>query len=154
METLDRSVHDNFFNAVHFSFKPQLKSGGNPAHDRMPVKLRLSEKVSWLSQERSDAEQRLTAKFLVSWSFALFKDLKSFGQGNANTKDQLLKMRALHPNIIVPEESWNEQIESVRAAQGGKIAFCVYPSAHAYTFCDTVAAVAEKKTCWNGPGKN
>jgi hypothetical protein len=24
METLDRSVHDNFFNAVPFSFKPQL----------------------------------------------------------------------------------------------------------------------------------
>ena len=121
----------------------------------MPVKLRLSEKVSWLSQDCSDAEQRLTAKFLVSWSFALFKDLKSFGRGNANTKDQLLKIRAHRPNILVPEESWNEQIESVMAAQGGKIVFCVHPSAHANTFCDTVAAVAEhKKTCWNGPGKN
>jgi hypothetical protein len=56
METLDRSVHDRFFNAVPFSIKPQLKSGRNPAHDRMPVKLRLSEKVSWLSQERSDGD--------------------------------------------------------------------------------------------------
>ena len=36
METMERSVHDNFFNAVPFSFKPQLKSVGNPAHDRMP----------------------------------------------------------------------------------------------------------------------
>ena len=77
METLDRSVHDNFFNAVSFSLKPQLKSGGNPAHDRMPVKLRLSEKVNWLSQERLDADQRLTAKFLVNWSFAMLKDLKA-----------------------------------------------------------------------------
>jgi hypothetical protein len=60
--------YDNyfFFHAVPFSFKPQLKSGGNPAHDRMPVKLRLSEKVNWLSPERSDADQRLTVKFLVN----------------------------------------------------------------------------------------
>jgi hypothetical protein len=57
METFDSSVHDNFFNAVPFSFKPQRKSRRNPAHDRMPVKLRLSEKVNWLSPERSDADQ-------------------------------------------------------------------------------------------------
>jgi hypothetical protein len=30
METLDCSVHDNFFNAVPFSFKPQLRVGENP----------------------------------------------------------------------------------------------------------------------------
>jgi hypothetical protein len=94
METLARSVHDNFFNEVPFSFKPQLKSGGNSAHDKMPVKLRLSEKVNWLSRERSDADQRLTDKFLVNWSFAILKDLKAHGQGSTNTKDQLLKMRA------------------------------------------------------------
>jgi hypothetical protein len=145
METLDRSVHDNFFNAVPFSFKPQIKSGGNPAHDRMPVKLRLSEKVNWLSPERSDADQRLTAKFLVTLTYAMLKYLKAFGRGSANTKDQLLKMRALHPNILAPEKSWDEQIEAVRAAQGGKLAFCVHPSAHAYTLCDTVPAVAEHK---------
>ena len=144
-----------FFNAVPFSFRPQLKSGGNPAHDRMPVRLRLSEKVSWLSKECSDGDQRLTVKFLLAWSFAMFKDLKSFGRGNANTNDQLLKMRALHPNILVPEGSWNDQVEQVRAAQGCKIAFCIHPSNHADTFCDTVAAVAEHKTaCWTGPGKN
>jgi hypothetical protein len=113
METLDCSVHDRFFNAVPFSFKPQLESGGNRAHDRMPVKLRLFEKSSWLSQERSDGDQRLTVKFLLAWSFAMFKDLKPFGRGNANTKDQLLKMRALHPNILVPEGSWNDQVETV-----------------------------------------
>ena len=85
----------------------------------------------------------------------MFENLKPFRRGNANTKDQLSKMRALHPNILVPEGSWNDQIESVRGAQGCKIAFCVYPSAHTDTFCDTVAAVAEhKKTCWKGPGKN
>ena len=31
METLERSVHDNYFNAVPYSFRSQLKSGGNPA---------------------------------------------------------------------------------------------------------------------------
>jgi hypothetical protein len=74
----------------------------------MPVKLRLSEKVSWLSPDRSDADQRLTAKFLVTWTFAMLKDLNAFGQGSANTRDQLLKMRDLHPNIL--ERSWDEQI--------------------------------------------
>jgi hypothetical protein len=85
METMERSVHDNFFNAVPFSFKPQLKSGGNPAHDRMPVKLRLSEKVNWLSPERSDADQRLTVKFLGNWCFAMLNDLKAHGRGSTNT---------------------------------------------------------------------
>ena len=155
METMERSVHDNFFNVVPFSFKPQLKSGGNPAHDRMSVKPRLSEKVNWLSPECLDADQRLTAKFLVNWSFAMLKDLKAHGQGSTNTKDQLLKMRAFHSNILAHERSWDEQIETVRLAQGGKLAFCVHPSAHAYTLCDTVPAVAEhKKTCWKTPGKS
>ena len=35
METLDRSVNDRFFHAAPFSFRTQLKSGGNPVHDRM-----------------------------------------------------------------------------------------------------------------------
>jgi hypothetical protein len=120
----------------------------------MPVKLRLSEKVNWLIPERSDADQRFTAKFLVNWTFVMLKDLKVFGRSSTNTKDKLLKMRALHPNILATERSWDEQIEAVRAAQGGKLAFCVHPSAHAYTLCDTVPAVAEhKKTCWKTPGK-
>ena len=31
METLERSVNDCFFDAVPFSFRPQLKSGENPS---------------------------------------------------------------------------------------------------------------------------
>jgi hypothetical protein len=57
----------------------------------------------------------------------MLKDLKAFGRGSTNTKDQLLKMRALHPNILAHERSWDEQIEAVRLAQGGKPAFCVHP---------------------------
>ena len=56
METLPRGVHNKLFNAVPFSFKAQLKSGGNPSHDRMAVKLRLTEQVNWLSSDRSDSE--------------------------------------------------------------------------------------------------
>ena len=49
MEELERSVHDAYFAAVPYSFRSQLKSGGNPAHDKMAVKLRLNEKVNWLT---------------------------------------------------------------------------------------------------------
>ena len=108
------------------SHSSHLKSGGNPAHDRMPVKLRLSEKVNWLSPERSDADQRLMVKFLVNWSFAMLKDLKAHWRGSPNTKDQLLKMRAFQPNILANEKNWDEQIEAVRLAEGGKLAFCVH----------------------------
>ena len=64
----------------------------------------------------SDADQRLTAKFLVNWSFSMLKDLKAHGRGSTNTKIQLLKMRAFHPNILAHERSWDEQIEAVRLA--------------------------------------
>ena len=121
----------------------------------MPVKLRLSEKVNWLSPERSDTDQRLTVKFLVNWSFSMLKDLRAHGTGSTNTKDQLLQMRALNPNILADEKHWDEQIEAQREAEGGMLAFCVHPSAHADTLCDTVPAVAEhKETCWMTPGKN
>jgi hypothetical protein len=115
METLDRSVNDRFFDAVPFSFRPQLKSGGNPVNDRMPIRLRLTGMVSWLSKERSDGNQRLTIMFLMAWSEALFKDLKAFGRGNSNTPEQMLRMRAQHPNIMVPEGSWNDHVEQMRA---------------------------------------
>ena len=94
--------NDNFFNAVSYSFRSQLKSSGNPAHDKMAVKLRLSEKVNWLSHDCSDTEQRLTVKFLVNWCSAFLKDLKSYGTGDTITK--LLEMRAQYPNILVDEK--------------------------------------------------
>ena len=65
MDTVERSVHDRYFDMVPYSFKPQLKNSGNPVHDRMPVKIRLSGSVSWLARDRSDENQRLTAKFLI-----------------------------------------------------------------------------------------
>ena len=63
----------------------------------MPIRIRLTGKVSWLSKDRSDGNQRLTVKFLMAWSEALFKDLHAFGRGNSNTPAQLLRMRAQHP---------------------------------------------------------
>jgi hypothetical protein len=72
METLERSVHDRFFDTVSFSFRPQLKSGGNPVLDKMPIRIRLTGKVSWLSRDRSDENQRLIVKFLMAWSEVLF----------------------------------------------------------------------------------
>ena len=79
MDTVDRSVHDRFFDTVPYRFKPQLRNSGNPVHDRMPVRVRLPGSVSWLHRDRSDEKQRLTAKFLIAWSEAIFKDLKRFG---------------------------------------------------------------------------
>ena len=52
METLERSVNDRFFDTVPFSFKPTLKNTSNPVHDRMPVRVRLTGKVSWLGKEQ------------------------------------------------------------------------------------------------------
>jgi hypothetical protein len=147
----DTPSDHHFFDVVPISFRPQLKSVGNPVHDNMPVRLRLSAKVSWLSKETSDGHQRLTVKFLLAWSAALFKDLKAFGRGNAKTQEQLLKMRAMHPNIMVHEGSWNEQVKQMRVSLGCINAFCVHPSVHADTFCDTAVAVAEHKiACWTG----
>ena len=67
-----------------------LRSSGNPAHDKIAVKLRLSEKVNWLSRDRSDTEQRLTVKFLMNWCSAFLKDLKSYGTGDTINEQQLL----------------------------------------------------------------
>ena len=79
----------------------------------------------------------------MAWSEALFKDLQTFGRGTSNTPAQLLKMRAQHPNILVPESSWNAQVEVIRASLGCTTAFCIHPSVHADTFMDTVISVAE-----------
>ena len=82
METTERSVHDRFFDTVPHSFRPTLKNTGNPVHDRTPVRVRLTGKVSWLSKERSDEKQCLTVKFLIAWSEAVLTDLKTFGGGS------------------------------------------------------------------------
>jgi hypothetical protein len=50
--------------------------------------------------------------------------LHAFGRGNSNSPAQLLKMRAQHPNILVPESSWNDQVEQIRASLGCTNTFC------------------------------
>ena len=96
----------------------------------------------------------LTVKFLVNWSFAILNDLRAYGTGSTNTKQQLLQMRALNPNILADEKKWDEQTDAQRLAEGGVVAYCVHPSVHAETHCDTVPAMAvHKETCWT-PGKN
>ena len=60
-------------------------------------------------------------------------------------------MRAQHPNILVPESSWNAQVELIRANMANTTAFCIHPSVHADTFMDTTISVAEHKlACWTG----
>ena len=84
----------------YFSFKPTLKNTSNPVHDRMPVRVRLTGRVSWLSKDRSDDKQCLTVKFLIGWCEALLSDLQTFGGGYSNNPTELLRMRAQHPIIL------------------------------------------------------
>jgi hypothetical protein len=143
METLERSVNDRFFDKVPYCFRPTLKNTSNPVHDRMRV--RLTGKVSWLSKDRSDEKQCLSVKFLIGWCEAMLTDLQAFGGGYSNNTAELLRMRAQHPNILVPESSWNDQVELMRVSLSCVNAFCIHPSAHADTFMDTAIAVAEHK---------
>jgi hypothetical protein len=95
-----------------------------------------------LARDRSDENQRLTAKFLIDWSEAILKDLKRLGpMGQLSTPRQLLRMRAEHPNILVAESFWNDQVEQIRAKIEIPNAFCVHPSVHADTYMDTLLAV-------------
>ena len=64
----DGPINDILFNAVPFTFKPNQKNSGNPMNDRMPMKLMLEGKVNWLTKDRSDSEQRLSAKILIDWA--------------------------------------------------------------------------------------
>ena len=154
MVELERSVNDVYFASVPYSFRSQIKSGGNPCHDKMSVKMRLSEKVNWLSQDRSDSEQRLTLKFLLNWCSALMTDFRAYGQGSNHTRQQLLAMRAMNPNILVDEQKWDEQVEAQRVTEGGAVAYCGHPTVHPETHCDTVPSMAvHKETCLK-PGKN
>ena len=43
MNTVERPVNDRYFDAVPYTFKPNLNNSRNPVHDRMPVKVRLSQ---------------------------------------------------------------------------------------------------------------
>ena len=98
MDTVERSVHDRYFDAVPYTFKHNLKNSGNPVHDRMPVKVRLTGSVSWLASDRSDQNQRQTAKVLIEWSEALLKDLKRLASvGQTSTPSELLRNGILFP---------------------------------------------------------
>ena len=73
------------------------------------------------------------------------------GGGYSNNPTELLRTRAQLPNILVPEGSWNDQVEVVRKNLGMVNAFCIHPSSHADTMMDTAIAVAEHKlTCYTG----
>jgi hypothetical protein len=85
-----------------------------------------------------------------SWCEAILSDLQAFGGGYSNNPTELLRTRAQLPNILVPEGSWNDQVEVVRKNLGMVNAFCIHPSSHADTLMDTTIAVAEHKlTCYD-----
>ena len=81
-------------------------------------------------------------------------DFRAYGQGSNHTRQQLLAMRALNPNILADEQKWDEQVEAQRVTEGGAVAYCVNPTVHPETHCDTVPSMAvHKETCLK-PGKN
>ena len=132
MDTVERSVNDRYFDAVPYTFKPNSKNSGNPVHDRMPVKLRLTGAASWLASDRSDENQRLTAKVLIGWSEALLKDLKRLAPtGQISTPRELLRMQAVHHNVLVEERSWDSQIELIRSTTDSPFSYCIHPTVHA-----------------------
>ena len=151
MDTIDRNSNDILFDALPFSIRPMLKSGTNPVHDRMPVKLRLKPAMNWLTPDRSDENQRLTLKFLVDWTEALIADLCHHASySEVVTRKELLASRALHNNVLVSEKSWNDQVEALRESDKGVEAFCVHPSVHATTARGSVRAMLKHKAeCWN-----
>ena len=70
--------------------------------DRIPIQLRLEGKVKWLTKDRSDSEQSLSAKILVDWTETLLQDLKvTYPNGSHINSRDLLDMLALHHNILV-----------------------------------------------------
>ena len=149
-------MNDRLFDAVPYTFKPNLKNSGNPVHDRMPVKVRLNVSVRWLAEYRSDENQKLTAKVLIEWSEAILKDLKRLKPyGQTRTARELLNMRAVHPNILVNKRAWDDQIEQIRSITDSAFTFCIHPMVHADMFKDTLKTVAEHKvTCWPGNTSN
>ena len=116
----------------------------------MPVKLRLKDKVNWLSSDRSDPEQRFTVTFLVNWCHALLKDLGTHASAEDVSKEEILQMRAQYLNILVNEERWDAQVEAHSVAEKGLKAYCVHPSVHAATQSGPARAMAKHKLeCWS-----
>ena len=84
----------------------------------------------------------------------MMTDFRAYGSGSNHTRQQLLAMRAMNPNILVEEQKWDEQVEAQRVTEGGAVAYCVHPTVHPETHCDTVPSMAvHKETCLK-PGKN
>ena len=80
----------------------------------MSIKLRIEGKVNWLSKDRSDREQRLSAKILVDWAEALLQDLKVTAPYRTTMNSrELLNMDAIHHNILVSDESCDNQVEAI-----------------------------------------
>jgi hypothetical protein len=146
METVDRSLHDKLFDAVPFTFKPNLKKTGNPLYDRMPIKLRLQGKVNWLSKDRSVSEQRPSVKILVEWAEAFLQDLKVTSPDQTTIYSrELLNISTIHHNILVSDN------QAIRATHGSPLSYCVQPWVHADMYKDTVLTmVSHKATCWTG----
>ena len=151
MTTNNRSMNDKLYDCMPFSFRPMLKNGSNPVHDRMPVKLRLKQMMNWMNPDRSDSEQRLSVKFLVNWTHALLTDLATHASYAEHvTKGDLLMGRAQFHNVLVDEQQWDAQIEAQRVEEKGVSAYCVHPSVHADTMRGTVKSMTKHKLeCWS-----
>ena len=156
MTTTNRGCNDKLYDCTPYSFRPMLKNGTNPVHNRMPVKIRLKHAMNWMTPDRSDEDQRLTVKFLVDWTEALLTDLATHPSYSEHvTRGDLLMGRAKFHNVLVSEQSWDAQIEAQRAADKLLRAYCVHPSVHADTIRGSVKALLKHKAeCWNSGDKN
>ena len=156
MTTTNRGCNDKLYDCTPYSFRPMLKNGTNPVHDRMPIKIRLKHAMNWMTPDRSDEDQRLTVKFLVDWTEALLTDLATHASYSEHvTRGDLLMGRAKAHNVLVSEQSWDAQIEAQRAADKMTRAYCVHPSVHADTLDGTVMSmIKHKAVCWNSGNQN
>ena len=74
-------------------------------------------------------------------------------QGDTHGED-LAEAPKLREWLLVDEQKWDEQVEAQRVTEGGAVAYCVNPTVHPETHCDTVPSMAvHKETCLK-PGKN
>ena len=98
----------------------------------------------------------MTANVLIEWSEALLKGLKRLATvGQSSTHRELLRMRAVHHNILVAESSWDAQIEQIRATTDSPFSYCIHHTVHADAYKDTVNTVAEHKiACRSGNQNN
>ena len=61
--------------------------------DRIPIQLRLEGKVKWLTKDRSDSEQSLSAKILVDYVETLLQDLNVTYANKSNMKSSMQNMK-------------------------------------------------------------